>query len=132
MADIYDNAAALTQRQLQPRPAGKGAPFRLVQPGSGDPVYDPTTATYTNPAPVNHDGLGFRSSWSVREVDGSLIRADDVKFLVAPLKVNGAAMPEPKTTDTVTFEGSTYNVINCWPMDYAGKLVAYKVQGRIG
>lgn len=130
MTDVYDRAAETVQRTLQPRPAGKGAPLTLNRPGTGEGAYDPETGTVTGPAASTFNGLAFRGSFAVRDIDGSLIRADDVKFLIAPLQVDGQPMPQPQTTDTISFDGSTYRVQNVWPMNYAGKLVAFKVQGR--
>ena len=128
MTDVYDRAAATMQRALQPRPIGNGAPLTLTKTGPG--VRDPDTGIVA-PSITTFEGLAFRSSFAMRDIDGTLIRSGDVKFLVAPLQINGGELPAPASTDTLTFEGAVYKLVNCSPMNYAGKLVGFKLQARL-
>lgn len=128
MTDIYDRAAATMQRTLQPRPTGKGAPITLTKAEPG--AYNPDTGTAA-PVLTTFEGFAFRRTYSTRDIDGTLIRSGDVKFLVSPLQTNGSVLPLPAAPDTLTFEGAVYSVVACWPMDYAGKLVGMTVQARL-
>jgi hypothetical protein len=128
MTDIYDRAKATAARLLAPRSqGGKGLELTLRRTVPGE--YDPETGTSTDTT-TDYAGSGLRDSYDLKDVDGSLVKSGDVKFLVSPLLLNGADMPEPKTQDKVLFDGDTYNVESVKPWDYAGLAVGFEVQGR--
>ena len=129
MADIYDRAKAIAARQLAPRSAGgKGLELTLRRTVTGE--YDPVTGTEPDPVVTNYDGSGFRDSYRLQDVDGSLIKSGDVKFLVSPSLLSGDDMPEPTTQDLIIFDGSTYTIHNVGPWNYAGLAVGFEVQAR--
>ncbi|RJG10917.1 hypothetical protein D3879_14650 [Pseudomonas cavernicola] len=128
MADIYDRAKATAVRMLAPRSAGgKGAGLTLRRTVPG--VYDPETGTSPDTI-TDYAGSGLRDSYKLTDVDGSLIKQGDVKFIVSPVLLNGADMPEPKTQDLIVFDGSTYTVQAVDPWNYAGLAVGFVVQAR--
>lgn len=128
MADIYDRAKALAARMLAPRSSGgKGLALTLtkITPGS----YNPATGTSTNTS-TNYSGSGLRQDYDLSDIDGSMIRQGDVKFLISPTLINGNDTPEPAAGDSVTFDGSTYSVVSVSPWNYAGVSVGFSVQAR--
>jgi len=122
MADIYDRARATAIRMLAPRPAGKGLEMTLrarasatYAPG-GDGAIGATT---------DHTGSGVRTSYSAKDVDGTIIRRDDVRIILSP-----DGIPEPVPGDVIVFDGSTYTVIAVDAWNYAGLFCGYSVQAR--
>jgi hypothetical protein len=124
MADIYDRAAALVVRQLQPRPAGKGAPctLRVSVPG----VRNPATGVTSPPTVADYPTLGLRTRFAFKDVDGTRVLSTDDKILMAP----AAGMPTPKPGNQVLFDGRWHTVINANAANFAGLAVFYTVQGR--
>jgi len=128
MADIYDRAKASAARMLAPRSkGGKGLELSLVRVTTGD--YDPETGT-TPVTTVQYDGSGFRENYKQSDIDGSRIKQGDVKFLISPVLLNAADMPQPVSQDKILFDGDTYTVQNVDPWDYAGLAVGFSVQAR--
>jgi len=128
VSDVYDRAKASAGRMLGLRASGgKGAALTLQKATAG--AYDPGTGT-AGSTTVDYAGSAFRDTYKQSEIDGSRIKQGDVKFLVSPLLLNGADMPEPAALDKVVFDGSTYTVQYVLPMNYAGLAVGFEVQAR--
>lgn len=129
MADIYDRAKAQAARVLAPRSAGgKGLELTLRRTVAGE--YDPETGITPDPMDVDYDGSGLRENYRTQDVDGSLIKAGDVRFMVSPVLINGSDTPEPLTTDLIIFDGDTYTVQAVEPGDYAGLACFFYAQAR--
>ncbi|MGQ7956512.1 hypothetical protein ACUTAF_02125 [Pseudomonas sp. SP16.1] len=127
MADIYDRAKAQAARMLAPRSAGgKGLELTLRRTVVGE--YDPDTGS--SETITDYIGSGLRENYRMEDIDGSLVKAGDVRFMVSPVLLNGDDMPEPKTLDKVLFDGETYTVQRCDPGDYAGLSCFFYVQAR--
>ncbi|WNW10125.1 hypothetical protein RRX38_02835 [Pseudomonas sp. DTU_2021_1001937_2_SI_NGA_ILE_001] len=128
MADIHDRGRALAIRMLAPRSkGGKGAALVLtrVTKGTRDPDTGQTvggTQTFT--------GSGLRESLALEDVDGTAIKASDVKLLVSPVQADGTDMPQPTTADKITFDGTAYTIVRVDPWNYAGVTVGFEVQAR--
>jgi hypothetical protein len=129
MADIYDRAKAQAARVLAPRSAGgKGLELTLRRTVAGE--YDPETGITPPPVVTDYAGSGLRENYRTQDVDGSLIKAGDVRFMVSPVLLNGSDTPEPLTTDLIIFDGDTYTVQAVEPGDYAGLACFFYVQAR--
>lgn len=129
MTDIYDRAKAQAARVLAPRSAGgKGLELTLRRTVAGE--YDPVTGTATPDVVTNYAGSGLRENYRTQDVDGSLIKAGDVRFMVSPVLINGSDTPEPLTTDLIIFDGDTYTVQAVEPGDYAGLACFFYAQAR--
>lgn len=127
MADIYDRAKASAARNLAPRSqGGKGLELTLRRTVQGE--YDPDTGV--SETITDYAGSGLRENYKAEDIDGSLIKAGDVKFLVSPVLLNGTDMPQPETQDKILFDGETYTVQRVDPWDYAGLAVGFAVQAR--
>lgn len=129
MTDIHDRGRALAIRQLAPRPIGKGAPLvlRVSVPG----VRNPATGTTPPPTVTDYTGSGLRTQYKSRDVDGTQIRAGDVRLIVSPILANGSDMPAPQPGQRVQFDGGQwYTVQNVGAWNYAGVSIGFVVQGR--
>ncbi|MNR38102.1 hypothetical protein D3C85_1561770 [compost metagenome] len=114
---------------LAPRSAGgKGLELTLRRTVAGE--YDPVTGITPAPVVTDYAGSGLRENYRTQDVDGSLIKAGDVKMLISPLLINGSDMPEPLTTDKILFDGDTYTVQAVEPGDYAGLACFFYAQAR--
>ena len=127
---IYTRGRATAIKQLSMPPTGKGAALTLHQitaggdyvPGGGESA--PTVTDYV--------GSGIRTAYKLADVDGTLVQASDVRFLVSPVLQNGDDMPTPQTGDTLTFGGTVYNVVTCKPWNFDGETeIGFVVQGRV-
>lgn len=116
-------------RMLAARPTGKGAPLvlRVITPG----VRNPATGTTPPPTTDNYTGSGLRTQYKSRDVDGTQIRAGDVRLIVSPVLANGSDMPTLQPGQRVQFDGGQwYTVQNTSAWDYAGVSIGFVVQGR--
>lgn len=127
MADIHDRGRALAIRLLAPRPAGKGGPFTLQRVSEED--YSPGGNTGTGGV-TEFNGSALRTMYESKDVDGELIRRDDVKFIVSPALQNGSDMPHPREGDRCMFFGVTYAVVSAKIGNYAGVDCVFWVQAR--
>lgn len=127
MSDIYDRAKATAARMLAPRSqGGKGLEATLRRTVAGE--YDPDTGA--SETVTDYAGSAFRDTYSLQDIDGSMVKAGDVKFLLSPVLLDGTDTPEPKTQDKLLFDGGTYNVVSVKPWDYAGLSCGFEVQAR--
>ena len=128
MPDIYDRSKALAVRMLAPRSkGGKGAELTLQKTEKGP--RDPDTGG-SSTVVTSFLGSGLRETYEQKDIDGSLIKIGDMKFLVSPVQLAGTDMPQPATQDKVLFDGKQYTVIQVNPWNYAGLAVGFEVQAR--
>lgn len=128
MADIYDRARATAIRMLAPRSKGsKGLEMTLTRTVAGE--YDPEAGGATSTI-TDYLGSAFRDTYSNSDIDGTLIKAGDVKFLVSPALLDGSPMPTPATTDTILFDSQRFTVESVKPWNYAGVDIGFEVQAR--
>lgn len=128
MADIYDRAKATATRLLSPRSAGgKGLELTLKRTIQGE--YNPATGGST-PSIETFGGSGFRENYKQSDIDGTRIKQGDFKILISPVLLDGSNMPQPKSLDTIAFDGDTYTIQNVDPWNYAGLAVGFSVQAR--
>jgi hypothetical protein len=128
MADIYDRGRALAVRMLAPRAkGGKGAELTVTRTVKG-PRNPDTGATVD--VVTTYPGSGLRETYQQKDVDGTNIKAGDVKFIVSPVQADGTDMPQPTTVDKILFGGKTYTVVQVNPWDYVGLAVGFEVQAR--
>lgn len=129
-APIYTRGRATAIKQLGLPPTGKGAPLTLTRVTAGSD-YIPGGGE-TAPTVTDYAGSGIRTAYQLKDVDGTLVQASDVRFLVSPLLASNSNMPTPQTGDTLTFGGVVYNVVTCKPWNYDGETqIGFVVQGRV-
>lgn len=84
----------------------------------GTASYDPVTGTNTPGTPTTATvKVSPPEAFKVNEVNGTTIQAQDVKVSTAAIDY------VPDISQTVTFDGNTYNIISVSPV-YSGDLVA--------
>lgn len=129
-APIYTRGRATAIRQLGLPPTGKGAALTLHQVTAGGD-YIPGGGE-TAPTVTDYAGSGIRTAYKLADVDGTLVQASDVRFLVSPLLQNGGDMPVAGVNDSLTFGGIVYNIISCKPWNYDGETsIGFIIQGRV-
>ncbi len=128
MPDIYDRAKATAHRSLLPRSAG-GKGLELTLKHITQTEYDPATGS-SRPSTQMFIGSGFRENYKQSDIDGTRVKQGDFKILVSPVLLDGSDMPQPKSLDTIAFDGDTYTVQNVDPWNYAGLAVGFSVQAR--
>lgn len=128
MADIYDRGRVLAVRMLAPRAkGGKGAELTITRTVKGP--RNPDTGA-TSDVVTTYPGSGLRETYQQKDIDGSNIKAGDVKFIVSPVQLDGTDMPQPMTVDKILFGGKVYGVVQVNPWDYVGLAVGFEVQAR--
>ena len=123
MTSLYDRAKALASRLIQKN----GATLTLSVKTAG--AYDPDSGTIGETV-ANYSGYAIRTNYDANEVDGTLVRQDDVKLIVSPVKTDESDMVQPKPSDAMTFDGMVYQVISVKPWNYAGIACGFEVQAR--
>lgn len=122
---VYTRPRATAERLL----AKWGAACTLTRTVPG--VYDPATGLNAASTVTVYTGTAFRENYALKDIDGTLVRRGDVRFLFSPLQTNGADLPEPAPdTDVITFASKAYQVIAVDPYDFSGEAVAFYVQAR--
>lgn len=127
MADMFDRLRAMTTRRLKPRSSGgNGMPGLLLR---REYVYNPDS-DMNEIVEVLYDISGLRASYSLRHIDGQLIRMSDVKFYLCPVLLDNTDCPAPLTTDQIQLDGKTYTIISVNNWDSAGVQCGWQVQLR--
>lgn len=122
---VYTRPRATAERLL----AKYGAAVTLTRTVPG--AYDPATGLTAAPTVTTYTGTAFRENYSLKDIDGTLVKRGDVRFLVSPFQTDGTDMPQPATdTDVITFASTAYQVIGVDPFNFSGEAVAFYVQAR--
>lgn len=99
--------------------AGQAATLRV--PKSTGTAYAPVEA-----APDDYPITVVVDRYTSREVDGTRIRSDDLKVMIAK-----ASLPvEPTTNDQLLIGGVGYAIIDVRPTNPGGMVIMYEAQAR--
>lgn len=108
MADMFDRLRTTVIRQLKPRSAGgKGIAGILIRK---ERTYNPDT-DMNEVVETSYDISGLRATYKLFHIDGSLIRASDVKFDLSPALLDGSVCPTPTTTDQIQLGDKLYTIV---------------------
>lgn len=119
MSDFYNRMAATTLAQID----DKGRTVTLVTPGTD--VYTPGTG-FTPGTPTEQTPKALFAAYKAKDVDGTIIRADDKECLIAASALSG----EPTTADKIK-EGSTeWAVVHVEVIKPGDTALLYKLQVR--
>lgn len=132
MADYDLEARADAVAELAPiAQGGSGQTVTLHQPVT-DGVYDPATDTVTGASLADdHEGSGVELQYDARSIDGTVILAGDVKFVLSPEKTDGTLMPQPVAdVDTLVYGGKTWTIKRVNTLSPAGNIVLFELQLR--
>lgn len=110
---------------------GSGQVVTITAPGTPG-TYDPATDTTTGGSgPVTHIGSGLEEKYSAFSVASGVVAAGDVKFLLSPLKGDGADMPQPVPDSwTLTKADGAWAIKAVEPLSPAGTDVMFTLQLR--
>jgi len=97
-----------------------GRSATLRRPASTGPAHNPTV-TYSD-----HAVMVTTSAYQQREIDGTRVRQDDVKVMLA----KGVLTIAPETKDQLVIDGATYAIMDVRPTQPGGSVVVYEVQAR--
>lgn len=92
--------------------------------------YDPVAGTGTPAVPVDYLCYAVELNYKQGERDGTIVQANDRRFLVAGLTTAGAALTQP-TTGMVLITGSvTLPIVSVEPLNPGETTLLYTVQCR--
>lgn len=125
MSDIYTRAAETATRLL----AEKGKPVTLWRVTSG--TYNTATGKPAA-ATLDFDTInGVLLQFASKDIDGTLVKATDRYFLLAPKNTDGEAYDPPKTQDKLNFTSQTsWFVVGCETIAPTDVTIALKVHVR--
>ena len=101
--------------------ASAGQAATLRRPTSTGTAFNPTPG-----APVDYAVRVVVEAYRIREVDGTRIRADDLKVLMA----KGSLAVEPLTTDRLLIGGVEHAIMDVRPTSPGGAVVMFEIQAR--
>lgn len=108
MADLFDRLRKTVVKQLAPRAAGgKGMAGTLIRKQR---TYNPDT-DMNEVVDTTYEISGLRATYKLFHVDGSLIRASDVKFDLSPALLDGNVCPTPTTADQIQLGDKLYTIV---------------------
>ena len=120
MSDIYTRLAATALSQIN----DKGRTVTLSTPGSD--IYAPGSGTFTAGTPVTQTAKALFTEYSLRDIDGELIRTDDKECLIAASSLTG----EPTAKDKIIDGSTEYSVVRVETVKPGDTALLYKIQVR--
>lgn len=129
MADIYDRSRKTAIRMLGLRSkGGKGEKLKLTISSTDEPeVIDGIVV----PNDTVYLGSAVRIEYTNRDINDTVIKTGDIKFLVSPIQIDGTDMPtEIQPQSKIEFAGSVYSVVNSKPWNFTGLSIGFEVQAR--
>lgn len=100
-----------------------GAPTSLERAIAGD--YDVALGEVDDNGTQLYTTKAVRSQWKLSDIDGTNIRANDIRLLVSP-----SLATEPKIGDTIVFDSMRLTVVNSRPVKPALVVCLHDVQCR--
>jgi len=101
VSELYTKLAAVALSQIQ----DKGRTVTLTTPGVD--VYNPAAGTFTPGTATTQTPKALFTNFTLKEIDGDLIRSDDKKCLIAAT----ALTAPPTNKDTITDGSDVYQVL---------------------
>ena len=101
-----------------------GCSVSLVVTSTGE--LDTVTGQYPDAVTVTYPGAAILKSYSIKEIDGSVLQQGDRKILLA-LDDPGVV---PATIDNLDVLGVLYAIQDVKPADPAGMAILYEIQAR--
>lgn len=110
---------------------GEFSEITIHQPAT-DGTFDPSTDTTSGSSPAqDHVGSGVEDTYDAFSVAQGVVEANDVRFLLSPLKKNGQPMPRPVADLwTARLNGKTYAIKHVGSTQPAGMPVLFELQLR--
>lgn len=102
---------------------GTGPLIATVTRAPANAAVNPWNTTYNTP-PTTFNINVIRDAWGFGQVDGTLIRATDLKLMAQ------AGVVVPTVADTITLAGVIYEIMNVMPEAVGGVDLFYIIQAR--
>ena len=130
MASYDERAQATAARMLAPKASGgKGQTVVLDLATSG--AYAPASGTVGAVAGARQTGSGIEEHYRADRIDGRLVLAGDVRFMLSPLATSGEVITTAVPGAVVAYEdGREWAVISTEPFAPAGVLAYTYLQLR--
>lgn len=116
----YARLAASAKRQI----AAAGVPITLTRKVTDD--YDPTIGTADTFGASTFTGSGVRDQYALRDIDGTLIRAGDVRIYM----VWDDQDPIPQVGEKLIMDGQTWMIVKPNPIKPGPIVLLYEIQAR--
>ena len=130
MATYDERAQAAAARMLAPKASGgKGQTVMIDLATSG--AYAPASGTVGALAASRQIGSGIEEHYRAERIDGRLVLAGDVRFMLSPLTTGGEVIETAVPGAVVAYEdGREWTVITAEPFAPAGVLAFTYLQLR--
>ena len=92
--------------------------------------FDPATGLEVAGATTIYAAKAVEIQYSQSERSGTMIQANDRRFLVAGLQTSGVALPQIKTGNRIEVSDIQLEAINVMPLNPGETNVIYEVQAR--
>jgi hypothetical protein len=123
----YDRFYKSAVRLLGTTGLGASGTINRMQDG----VYNPVTGGVTTSTPVTLNISGVRIGYKDYYINGDTILDTDVNLYIKPTTQEGVIISEIKSSDKITFDGTTYTVVDVKPWNFNGMSIGFKVHARI-
>jgi hypothetical protein len=95
--------------------------------------YDPATGAASVTATPTQSGTGVEEAYKAHQIDGTLVKAGDIRLMLSPLNAAGAALTAPDVNQRVTLADTTvWTIISVERIAPAGTVLMYVLQLRRG
>lgn len=105
-----------------------GTPVTLT--ARADAGYIPGTGAPVTAPPTIQTGHGVVDAYATREIDGTRVRAGDVRLILGPLDGAGEALTAPEPGGKATIAGTSWSIVAVEQTAPAGAAVLYTLQLR--
>jgi len=109
--------------------AKSGKTVKIILPGGT--AYDPVTGLDTPGADIEYSAKAVEIMYSQAERDGTMVKANDRRFIVAGLKTDGSALAQMATGHKIEVSTVKLEIITVMPLNHGETNVIYEVQARI-
>lgn len=113
-----DYAEIRAEAEIAIAEAGQTAHIRRAT--RSGPAYDPITTT------TDHDCLVVEVGYTIRQIDGTRIRAGDKRLFVS----TAGLTIEPTEQDQIIMGGVPHEIVRVSPLSPAGTVVFFEIQAR--
>jgi len=92
--------------------------------------YNPVTGVETGAATTAYTAYAVESAYTQNQRDGTLVLANDRRFIISGLQASGAELPAITTAYKLKIESKTFEIVNVIPTKPGAVPVIYEVQCR--
>ena len=109
--------------------AKNGKAIKIIMPGGT--AYNPVTGLDTAGPDIVYNAMAVEIMYSQAERDGTMVKANDRRFIVSGLKTDGTALAQMATGHRIEVSTVKLEIITIMPLNPGEINVIYEVQARI-